>query len=127
MTKLPQTIKVKVHTASGCLVNELPLDITEERCSGRTLAIILEGLGRAMANSSSNKTGSYVVYDHHSDDRESAIHLAELASNFIEISGLRGFSLELYQSNHLKHVGRSVWGCLIKYDQYMEVTYDLRK
>lgn len=129
MTKLPQTIEILTHTITGLDLKDVEFE--DGRCTGKTTAIALLALGRAMEMSSRGSSTPVVFHDHptypNHESRESAIHLLEAAEKLIDLLGFRGFKLELHQSSQLRHIGHSVWGVKVTFSQTTVAVYDLRK
>lgn len=133
MTKLPETIKVKVHSVIGKTEEELKALGTSGfeafksgRASGRTTAIILKAIGEAQLTACGT-TGNCIASDHYhffSNNKSNADNMRKMALDIISKLGLRGFTVKVVNiDNH--PAGR--YGIHIKFHTWTEAVYDLRK
>lgn len=136
MTKLPQTIKVKINIFTGQEADK-PNTIPVGRCEGKTTALALMLLGRAQLHGISF---GFDEVGHNPLSNAMARNLEAKLYELTKSAGLEGFTFKVmmledfrgYKGSHeyaaldLCYKSRD-YGVAVFFNPIKEVTYDLRK
>lgn len=134
MTKLPQTIEVKVHSVTGMTETDLrnhpyAAIASGERATGLTSALILKGLAEAQLIAGKT-VGNCMVEDQGyptSKTKVAAENMRYLAHKLIDALGYRGFTIDVARTNCGQCDEPATFGIHIKFNPWTVATYDLRK